>query len=279
MIGERPDVISKPSPRVDAIDKVKGTAKYVDDLDFPGLLHCKVLTSAHPHAELLTIDTSEARASRGVFAVLTAKDIRGENQIGVATLDQPLLVETKARMMADRLAIVAADSLENAKSAVEKIRVTYRPLPTVGEMEFALSPQAPAIHERGNLLAKKQVIKGDMAAGWSAATVVVERTYTTGYQEHAYLENNGVIAVPEQDGMMTLYASAQCPFYIQKAVARVLGRDLASIRCIQSTTGGAFGGKEDYPSEPAACAALLAERTGRPVKLVYDRTEDILWSS
>ncbi len=274
-----PAVVSTPAPRVDAVDKVRGTARYVDDFDFPGMLFCKVVTSEHPHAELLSIDTVAAAASPGVMAVITAKDIPGENQIGVASLDQPLLVANKARMMADRLALVAADTLENARAAAKKVKVTYRALPVVGDVDKALAKGAQPIHERGNLLAKKQVIKGDMEAGWKAAKLVVEKTYSTGYQEHAYLETNGVIAVPEQDGMLTVYASAQCPFYIQKAVARVLGTDLAAIRCIQATTGGAFGGKEDYPSEPAACAALLARKTGRPVKLIYDRTEDMLWSS
>jgi CO/xanthine dehydrogenase Mo-binding subunit len=272
-------VVTTPASRVDALDKVRGFARYVDDLDFPGLLHCKVVTSAHPHAEVLSIDTAEAAASEGVFAVLTAKDIPGENQIGVATADQPLLVETRARMLADRVALVAADTLENARAAARKVKVTYRPLPVVTDPVAALAPGAPAIHERGNLVAKKQVVKGDMDAGWARAKVVVERAYSTGYQEHAYLETNGVLAVPEPDGMLTIHASAQCPFYIQKAVARLLGMDLAAVRCIQAATGGAFGGKEDYPSEPAACAALLAVKTGRPVKLIYDRAEDILWSS
>ncbi len=276
---DMPSVIHTAAPRVDAVDKVRGLARYVDDLSFPGMLFCKVVTSEHPHAEVLEINTARARAAPGVFAVLTAADIPGENQIGVSTADQPLLVDRVARMMADRLALVAADTLEHAIAAAALVEVRYRPLPTVGDVDFALSPAAPLIHEGGNLLAKKQVVKGNMAAGWAAAAVVVEGTYTTGYQEHAYLENNGVIAVPEQDGAMTVYASAQCPFYIQKAVARVLGRGLADIRCIQSTTGGAFGGKEDYPSEPAACAAVLAAVTGRAVKLVYDRSEDIRWSS
>jgi CO/xanthine dehydrogenase Mo-binding subunit len=181
--------------------------------------------------------------------------------------------------MADRIALIAADTLEAARSAAAKVKVKYRALPTVANVEAALADGAPFIHDRGNVIAKKQVIKGDMEAGWKASQHVFQRTFTTGYQEHAYLETNGVIAVPEQDGMLTVYASAQCPFYIQKAVARVLGLDLAAVRCIQTTTGGAFGGKEDYPSEPAACAALLAVHTGRPVKLVYDRSEDILWSS
>src|SRR5262245_57376452 len=272
-------VVHQPAPRVDAVDKVRGFTRYVDDFDFPGLLYCKVVTSAHAHAEVLSIDISEAAASDGVFAAITAKDIPGENQIGVATADQPLLVESKARMMADRLALVAADTLEHAREAARKVKVQYRPLPVVADVDVALAANAPAIHERGNTVAKKQVIKGDMDAGWAKAKHVLERTYTTGYQEHAYLETNGVIAVPEQDGMLTIYASAQCPFYIQKAVARILGKDLASIRCIQAATGGAFGGKEDYPSEPAACAALLAMRTNRPVKLIYDRAEDMAWSS
>jgi CO/xanthine dehydrogenase Mo-binding subunit len=273
------ETVTKPAARVDAVDKVRGVARYVDDLELPGMLHCKVVTSAHPHAEVLEIDISQALSSEGVFAVLTAKDIPGENQIGVATADQPLLVETRARMMADRLAVVAADTLENARAAAAKVKARYRVLPTVSEVDQALAQGAPAIHERGNLLAQKQVVRGELEEGFGRAAVIVERTYATGYQEHAYLENNGVLAVPEPDGLITIHASAQCPFYIQKAVAKVLGKELAQVRCIQSCTGGAFGGKEDYPSEPAACAALLAVRTGRPVKLVYDRAEDIAWSS
>lgn len=279
-MSSRPlSVVTTPAPRVDAVDKVRGTARYVDDLSWTGMLHAKVLTSSHAHAEVLSIDVSEAARSEGVFAVLTAKDIPGENQIGVSTADQPLLVARKARMMADRIALIAADTPEHAAAAAAKVQVRYAPLPVVSSVEEALRPDAPLVHEGGNLLAKKQVIKGDIAQGFRESVVVVEGEYETGYQEHAYLENNGVVAVPEGDGGITLYASAQCPFYIQKAVARVLGKELAAVRCVQTTTGGAFGGKEDYPSEPAACAALLAMKTGRPVKLVYDRREDILWSS
>lgn len=272
-------IVATSAPRVDALDKVSGRAKYVDDLSFPGMLYCKVVTSAYPHAEVIDVDISAARQCAGVFAVLTAKDIPGENQIGVSTSDQPLMVETKARMMADRIVLIAADTPEAARRAAAEVKIKYRPLPTIADVESALAEGAPLLHDRGNLIAKKQVIKGDMESGWKAAAHLLERTFTTGYQEHAYLETNGVIAVPEQDGMLTVYASAQCPFYIQKAVARILGVDLAAVRCIQTTTGGAFGGKEDYPSEPAACAALLAFKTARPVKLVYDRAEDILWSS
>lgn len=272
-------VVSTSVPRVDAWDKVTGRARYVDDLEFPGMLHAKVVTSAHPHAEVLFVDTQEAEDAPGVFAVLTAKDVPGTNQIGVATADQPLLVEKRARMLADRIAVVAADTPEHAAQAAAMVEVSYRPLETVDDPERALLSEAPALHEGGNLVAKKRVKKGDIEAGWEEAAHIVAGTYLTGYQEHAYLEPNGVVAVPEEGGRLTVYASAQCPFYIQKAVARVLGCELAQVRCVQTTTGGAFGGKEDYPSEPAACAALLARKTGRPVKLVYSRSEDIRWSS
>src|SRR5690349_7916984 len=119
-----PAIVTTPSPRVDAVDKVRGVAKYVDDLAFPGMLFCKVVTSAHPHAEIVSLDTSEAAASPGVLAVVTAKDIPGDNQIGVSTADQPLLVESRARMMADRLALIAADTIENARMAAKKVKVT-----------------------------------------------------------------------------------------------------------------------------------------------------------
>ncbi|HZN95942.1 MAG TPA: xanthine dehydrogenase family protein molybdopterin-binding subunit, partial [Myxococcales bacterium] len=162
-------VVHHPAPRVDAVDKVRGFTRYVDDFDFPGLLYCKVVTSAHAHAEVLAIDVSEAAASDGVFAAITARDIPGENQIGVATADQPLLVESKARMLADRVALVAADTLEHAREAARKVKVQYRPLPVVADVDVALAADAPAIHERGNTCARKQVIKGDMDAGWARA--------------------------------------------------------------------------------------------------------------
>ncbi|HCF60610.1 MAG TPA: xanthine dehydrogenase [Myxococcales bacterium] len=278
-MGETLRNIGTRARRVDALEKVTGRARYVDDLELVGMLHLKALTSAHAHAELLSIDTRAAESMPGVFAVVTGKDVPGENQIGVQIADQPLLASGKVRQMSDRIALVAADTAEHAEAAVRAIKVEYRPLPVITHTDEALAPGAVKIHENGNVMTKKQVIRGDVEQGFAAAAAIVEDVYEVNYQEHAYLEPNGCIAIPEPDGGVTIHASAQAPFYIQKAVARVLGVDYARVRVIQATTGGGFGGKEDYPSEPSACAAVLAMRTGRPVKFVYDRAQDLAWST
>ncbi len=121
--------------------------------------------------------------------------------------------------------------------------------------------------------------KGDVEEGFALADVIVEGEYRTGYQEHAYLETQGAIAVPDENGALTIYGSMQCPFYVQAAVARVIGLPLAKVRVVQTTTGGAFGGKEDVPSLVSSLAALMAWKARRPVKLVFDRTEDVLTTS
>jgi CO/xanthine dehydrogenase Mo-binding subunit len=162
------------------------------------------------------------------------------------------------------------------------VKGEYRALPPVFDVEEALHKGAPLLHEdnkRGNLAAKGCVYKGDVKAALKDADIVIEETFEFGMQEHAYLETQGCVAVPEPDGHVTIYGSMQCPFYVQSAVSTVLGLSLSQVRVVQTVTGGAFGGKEDYPSEPAACAAVLAWTTGRPVKLVYNREEDVRWSS
>lgn len=272
-------VVGSAAARLDGREKVRGSARYVDDLVLPGMLHAALATSTYPHAEVHGIDTAAAVAAPGVHAVLTAADVPGENQVGCVVPDQPLLVADRARMIADRLAIVVAESAPEARAAAALVTAHYRPLAVVDDPVKALDHEAPRVHEAGNLLQHKRVRKGDVVEGFARAAVVVEETFRTGYQEHAYLEPQGVVAVPEPDGTMSIHGSMQCPFYVQKAVARVLGVPLARVRVVQTATGGAFGGKEDYPSEPAACAAAAAAATGRPVKLVFDRTEDIVRST
>jgi len=268
--------------RVDGASKVSGRAAYADDLHFPGMLHAAIAVSSEPHATLLSVDVGAARRAEGVRAVMTAVDVTGKNDVGVSARDQPLLAEGKVRWLGDRLAIVAADTPRQARAAAKLVTARYAPLTPVFDVEEALKPGAPVLHDAHptiNLAAKGCVYKGDVEKGFRDADVVVEETFEFGMQEHAYLETQGCVAVPDTDGNITIYASMQCPFYVQEAVARVLGLPFARVRVVQSVTGGAFGGKEDYPSEPAACAALLAMQTGRPVKLILNRTEDILWSS
>jgi CO/xanthine dehydrogenase Mo-binding subunit len=268
--------------RIDGPAKVSGQAAYADDLHFPGMLHCAVATSTECHALIESIDTVMARQADGVHAVIVGRDVPGLNDIGVSARDQPLLAEQKVRWLGDRLAIVAAETPRQARDAAKLVSARYQKLPGVFDVEKALEPGAPVLHDThptGNLAAKGCVYKGDVEKGFAEADIVIEETFEFGMQEHAYLETQGCVAVPENDGSITIYASMQCPFYVQEAVARVLGLPFAKVRVVQSVTGGAFGGKEDYPSEPAACAALLAMKTKRPVKFILNRVEDILWSS
>ncbi|MBN2358605.1 MAG: xanthine dehydrogenase family protein [Deltaproteobacteria bacterium] len=271
-------VVGRPGLRVDALAKVDGSARYIDDLRFPDLLYAAVRTSDLPHAEVLRIDVTDAQQVPGVVAVATFRDVPGQNQVGCVRPDQPLLVETRARWVGDRIALIAATDPATAKAAARVVKVDAVPLPGVFDVEQALATGAPAVHTGGNLIEEFCIERGDAELALRQADVVVEHRYLAPWQEHAYLEPQGVIAVPER-GSMTIYGSMQCPFYVQSAVARLLGLPLSRVRVVQTVTGGAFGGKEDYPSEPACCAALLAHKSGRPVKFVYNREQDIQWST
>jgi len=265
--------------RVDVRPKAAGRARYVDDLALPDLLHAVLVTAPAPHGRLLALDTARAAAAPGVVAVLTASDVPGENQVGCVFPDQPLLVEDTFRFVGDRLAIVVGTTRDAAARAAKLVEVRWEALPVVTDPVAALTPESPLAHPKGNLIAHQVVRKGDVDRAFADAEVVLEGVWQAPYQEHAYLETNGVVALPGADDGVTLHVSMQAPWYVQGAVARALGLPLAAVRVIQATTGGGFGGKEDYPSEPAACAAMAARLLGRPVKLVFDRGEDITRST
>jgi CO/xanthine dehydrogenase Mo-binding subunit len=238
------------------------------------MLHGAVAFAATASARLAELDLGPARAVSGVVAVLSAPDLPAANQVGVIFPDQELLVSDRIRMVGDRLALIAADSPEAAWAAARAVRPRLEDLPGVHDPVAALETESPTIHDSGNLLRAFQVVRGDLEEARARAKVEVEATYTVGGQEHAYLEPQGCLAIPE-GRRITIVASCQCPFYIQHAAARVLGLPLASVRVEQALTGGGFGGKEDYPSEPAACAAVLAWHTKRPVRLVFSREVDL----
>jgi CO/xanthine dehydrogenase Mo-binding subunit len=263
--GERPD----------AMAKALGSTRYVGDLALPGMLHAALATAAVPSARVCAVRTARARELAGVVAVVTAADVPGANRIGVIFADQPLLVEDRVRMVGDRLALVAARSPEAAWHAARLVEAELDPLPGVFDPVTACQPGSPAVHGDGNLFRTFRVVRGSLEREARSTPIVVEATYQIGGQDHAYLETQGCLAVPEGRRRITIVASCQCPFYIQHAVARVLELPLAAVRVEQAPTGGAFGGKEDYPSEPAACAALLAWHTGLPVRLVYPRELDL----
>jgi len=277
--GTRGGPLGGSHERPDARAKVAGATRFVADLALPGMLHAAPVVAPVASARVLGLDLDDARACEDVEAVLTAAHIPGANSVGVIFPDQPLLVTDRVRMVADRLALVAARTPEAAWRAARLARADLEALPGVYDPVAALAPDAPRVHESGNLVRTFAVVRGDLARAHGHAAVVVEAEYHIGGQEHAYLEPQGCLAIPEGRERITIVASCQCPFYIQQAVARVLGLSLAAVRVEQAPTGGGFGGKEDYPSELAASAALLAWHTGRPVRFIYPREFDMQASS
>src|SRR5437867_3141120 len=261
IVGER---IRRP----DAPDKVKGSALYIEDLAFIGALWGAVLRSPHAHARIARLDVTRARSVAGVSAVLTAKDIPGKNLIPLIQADWPVLAAEFVRHVGEGVALVAAETREAAEAALATIVVDYEPLAPLLDMEQALLA--------GEVMAHWKIRRGEATVALSRSDlVVVEGTYHTPYQEHAYIEPNGMIGVPDGQGGVVVYGSMQCPFYVQKAVASALGCELNKARIVQTVTGGGFGGKEDAPSAPGAQVALLAQATGRPVRLILSREEDM----
>jgi CO/xanthine dehydrogenase Mo-binding subunit len=275
----RPGPLGGRHERPDARAKVAGSTRYVADLALPGMLHAAAAVAPLASARVTGVELAAARAVEGVEAVVTAADIPGKNLVGVIFDDQPLLVEDRVRMVGDRLAVVAARTPEAAWEAARLVRGRLEPLPAVHDPVAALEAGAPRVHDAGNLVRTFRVVRGDLDRALARAAVVVQAEYQIGGQEHAYLEPQGCLAIPEGRDRITIVASCQCPFYVQQAVARVLGLPLAAVRVEQAPTGGGFGGKEDYPSEPAACAAVLAFATGRPVRFVLPRELDMQLSS
>ena len=261
---------------MDARAKVLGKGIFVADLVFPAMLFARVIRSERPHAKIKNIDTEAARRLSGVRAVLTAEDIPGRNEIHVVFNDQPFLAPGLVKYVGEPVAVLAAETAEIAEEAAEKIHIEYEDLPPLFDpMEARWHPDVH-LFGKDNIYKHLKVRKGDVAAGFAASDVVLENEYRTPYQEHAYLEPQGMVAVPRAHGLMEVYGSMQCPFYVQEGVATVLGLPLSQVRVIQTATGGAFGGKEDVPTLVGVQAAILAQKTGRPVKLIYSRDEDII---
>jgi CO/xanthine dehydrogenase Mo-binding subunit len=252
--------------RKDGLGKATGRALYADDITFPGMLHGRTIRSTVARGRIRSIrfdfDTSG-------FTIVDYRDIPGRNVVALIEPDQPFLAEREVRHMAEPILLLAHEDREALLAA--NVVIEYeRETP---HFDPLLSTQT---------LKSLNIVKGDVERALAAADLVVEGTYRTGHQEHVYIEPNGVIAVPERglvqgaerDGV-AVHGSIQCPFYVVKALHSLLGPD-GYIRVVQTETGGGFGGKEEYPSMIAGHAALLALKSGRPVKIVYDRTEDMV---
>jgi len=267
--------VGKSVLRVDGRDKVTGQAKFIDDYKMAGLLHGAVLRSPIAYGEILEINSKKAENFPGVKAVLTAGDIPGCNIVPLVVPDQPFFAEQFVRFHGEAVAAVVAENAEIAHHALSLIEVKYRELEPLLSIEASMEPGAREIHQPGNIFKTYQVLKGNPETALQEAEVIIENEYRTTYQEHAYLETNGALAVPESD-RITVYGSMQCPFYVQGAVAAILNYPLNKVRVIQAETGGGFGGKEDVPSLVAGMASLMAWKVKRPVKYILSRKEDLL---
>lgn len=264
--------IGQPVTRPDALEKATGTTLYAADLMVEGCAYIKVLRSAHHHAKIIHIEKSEAEGIPGVLAVLTAEDVGGRNILKIAGDDQPLLCKDKVRFIGDPVAAVVAVSEEIATIGVEKIEVTYEPLPPLLTPEDALKEGAPNIHDdRPNLFFEQSILQGDTEKGFIDSEVILEKTYKTQTVTHAYLENDAGVAYLDEHGQLIIMCGSQNIHGQRKAVAEALGLSLDKVRVIQTPTGGAFGGKLDV--SVAGILGLAAIKLKRPVKLVYTRSE------
>ena len=266
--------VGRSLPRPDARAKVTGEATFAADLYFEGMLHARVLRSRYPHARLLRVDTSRAKTLPGVVAVLTADDVPGAKNHGLVRPDWPVLAYDKVRYVGDAIALVAAETEEIAEKALELIQVEYEPLPVVTSPQMALASDAPLVHDTGNLLKHIKVRKGDMEKGFAEADVIVEREYRTPSLDHAFLEPEAGVAAIDEDGKITVYVGSQIPFDDRRQIAASLAIPEQKVRVKATQVGGAFGGKEDISVQ--IHVALLAQATGRPVKLVFTREESMI---
>jgi CO/xanthine dehydrogenase Mo-binding subunit len=244
--------------RKDGIGKATGGARYADDLVFPGMLFGRTIRSTIPRGQVRSIRLD---FDPDGFTIVDYHDVPGRNVVDLIAQDQPFLVEREVRHVAEPILLLAHEDKERLNAA--KVVIEF-------------DEEAPLFdpEESAEVFKAIDIVKGDAAAALAKADLVIEGTYRTGHQEHIYIEPNAVIAVPE-DGGVTIHGSVQCPFYVIKAVRCLLGPD-RPVRVIQTETGGGFGGKEEYPSMLAGHAAMLALKSGRPVKIVYDRTEDMV---
>ncbi|GGP66736.1 xanthine dehydrogenase family protein molybdopterin-binding subunit [Saccharothrix coeruleofusca] len=252
--------------RPDGNLKVRGEFAYASDLWHEDMVWGATLRSPHPHARIVSVDLTEAIRVPGVRAVLTHEDVPGLNRYGLERKDQPVLAEGVVRYQGEPVALVAADHPETARRAMRRVKVAYEVLEPVVDVETAAG--AAPLHPGGNLLRHVPVRRGDQAA---TAAVVVTGRYEVGMQDQAFLGPESGLAVPAEDGGVDLYVATQWLHVDREQVARALGMPEDKVRLTLSGVGGAFGGREDLSMQVHAC--LLALRTGRPVKMVYNREE------
>ena len=260
--------------RVDALSKLRAEARYIRDEHIQGLWYGATLRSPHPRARILSIEFDPQFDWQSV-TVVTAKDVPN-NYVAIIEKDMPVLAEAMVNYVGEPVALVAAPTQELAKEALQHIFVKYEPLPFIDDPLVAEQSDIK-LYGNDNVFKHIHIERGDLNKAQKEAYRTVELETATGFQEHVYLEPQGMIALPEGD-KITIKGSMQCPYYIKDSLTEVFGGQ-KEITVIHATTGGAFGGKEDFPSLLAAHVAMLAHKSGRPVAIFYDRNEDIQFTT
>ena len=266
--------IGRPVPRKEGRAKVTGAAQYVDDLRLPGMLHGATVRSPVPRGRITNV-----RFGEGIpwdeFTVVTARDVPGANYVALILNDQPYLADRVVNHAEEPVLLLAHPDKYLLEEARRAVHLEIEPLPAVFTIEEALAPKE-VVWGEDNVFKTFLVELGIVEEVWDApGVVVVEGEYRTGAQEQLYIETNGVIAEASPERGVVVRGSMQCPYYVHKALVKLFGLPEEKVRVIQTETGGGFGGKEEYPSMIAGHAALLAWKSGRPVKMVYDRAEDM----
>ena len=266
-------IVGAPVPRKEGVDKLLGRACYVDDMAREGMWHGAAVRSSIPRGLIRSI-AFDHRIDWSEFAIVTAADIPGENCIQLIVADQPCLADGKVNHCEEPIVLLAHPDKHKLRQAASAVQIEYEPLPPIFTMEES-ERQDAVVWGADNLLKGFLLEKGDVDSAWGRAAHIVEGEYRTGAQEQLYIENQGIIAEYSAETGVTVWGSLQCPYYVVKALRAVFDLPEDRVRVIQTETGGAFGGKEDYPSTLACHAALLAMKSGHPVKIVYDRMEDL----
>jgi CO/xanthine dehydrogenase Mo-binding subunit len=267
-------IIGKSVPRKEGREKVTGGSRYVDDITLPGMLHGVTVRSPAPRGRILGIHF-EGDIPWSEFTIVTAKDIPGKNCIALLIEDQPCLAADFVNHPEEPVVLLAHGDKYLLEEARRLVRIEIEPLPPVFTIEDSLA-RKQTIRGTDNIFKSFRVEKGNVDTVWAGADFIVEGTYETGSQEQLYIEPQGMIARAGAEEGVTVWGSLQCPYYVHKALVLLFGLPKYCIRVVQTETGGGFGGKEEYPSMIAAHAALLSWKARQPVKIIYDRAEDMV---
>lgn len=273
MSNEPKQIVGQSVQRKEGRDKVTGATRYVDDLTFPKMLFGATVRSPIARGRIRNIEFT-GNLPWHEFTIVTAKDIPGANCTALILDDQPCLADEFVNHPEEPILLLAHPDKYLLEEARRAVRIDIEPLPAIFTMEDALN-KTEIIWGDDNVFKTFLVEKGNVDDVWARADFIIEGEYETGAQEQLYIEPNGMIAMANADEGVTVWGSLQCPYYVHKALLKLLGLPPDKVRVIQAATGGGFGGKEEYPSMIAGHAALLAWKAGKPVKLIYDRAEDM----